>query len=96
MEDESISGQPSSVKIKFGILIFIVVTIIVVVIGIYIYHFNSYAISTKPQDWGPFGDFLGGVLNPILAFCSFIALLYTIHIQQNELALTRLELKRSV
>lgn len=96
MEDELISNQPSSEKIKFGIFTLIVVAIIFVVISIYVYHFNGYEISNKPQDWGPFGDFFGGVLNPILAFCSFIALLYTIHIQQNELALTRVELKRSV
>lgn len=62
MEDELISNQPSSEKIKFGIFTLIVVAIIFVVISIYVYHFNGYEISNKPQDWGPFGDFFGGYL----------------------------------
>ncbi|MBE5147672.1 hypothetical protein HJ042_05980 [Vibrio parahaemolyticus] len=53
-------------------------------------------ISHDPEKWGPFGDFFGGVLNPILAFISFLALLYTIYMQQVELSLTRAELERSV
>ncbi|AWB57194.1 hypothetical protein [Colwellia sp. Arc7-D] len=96
MEEEIAEKNALGMKKKLGTLIVIVLIIITLVISLYIYQFNSYAISDKPQDWGPFGDFFGGVLNPILAFCSFIALLYTIHIQQNELALTRIELKRSV
>ena len=97
MEEEEIAeNNASGMKKKLGILIVIVLIIITTVIGLYTYQFNSYSISNKPQDWGPFGDFFGGVVNPILAFCSFIALLYTIHIQQNELTLTRIELKRSV
>lgn len=46
--------------------------------------------------WGPVGDFFGGMLNPVLAFASFIALLYTIRIQSEELRLTRDELSKSV
>lgn len=34
---------------------------------------------------GQMGDFFGGMLNPILAFASFIALLYTIRIQSQEI-----------
>jgi len=40
-----------------------------------------------------FGDFMGGTLNPILAFLSLIALLITIRIQSNELKATRQELE---
>lgn len=46
--------------------------------------------------WGPVGDFFGGMLNPILAFASFIALLFTIRIQSEELRLTRREFEKSV
>lgn len=44
---------------------------------------------------GPFGDFFGGMLNPILTFCSFMALLMTIVLQQKELKLTREELEET-
>jgi len=37
------------------------------------------------KNWGTFGDFLGGVLNPILTFLSFMALLFTIILQQREI-----------
>lgn len=37
------------------------------------------------KNWGTFGDFLGGVLNPVLTFLSFMALLFTIILQQREI-----------
>ena len=48
--------------------------------------------SPVRSDWGVTGDFFGGVLNPILAFCSLIALLYTVHLNKQELEATRKEL----
>lgn len=50
----------------------------------------------KAAMFGQAGDYFGGMLNPILAFASFIALLYTIRIQSEELRLTRQEVKASV
>lgn len=44
---------------------------------------------------GTFGDFIGGTLNPILTFLTFMALLITIVLQQKELAETRNELAAS-
>lgn len=44
---------------------------------------------------GEFGDFLGGVLNPILTFLMFIGLIITIVLQKTELALARIEFKRT-
>ena len=44
---------------------------------------------------GALGDYFGGLLNPILAFLSFIALLYTLKLNQEELAETRKELARA-
>lgn len=44
---------------------------------------------------GTFGDFIGGTLNPILTFLTFMALLITIVLQQTELADTRKELASS-
>ncbi len=47
------------------------------------------------SDLGTFGDFIGGVANPIFGFLSFIALLYTIVLQSKELELTRKELEET-
>jgi uncharacterized membrane protein len=62
---------------------------------VYLLNFNGQALSTDAAHWGQMGDFFGGVLNPILAFASFIALLYTIRIQSKEMADTRAEMHLS-
>lgn len=72
------------------------------VVGFYLQNFGYLGISTKQEVWAQFGDFVGGTLNPILAFFAFIALLYTIKLQsdsletsKNELQATREELSKS-
>jgi uncharacterized membrane protein len=47
-------------------------------IGLYFYRFPG-GLSARPEDWGVFGDYLGGVLNPILAFASLIVVLVTLY-----------------
>ncbi len=44
---------------------------------------------------GVFGDFLGGVLNPILTFFTLIGLITTIVIQRQELRLARIEYEKT-
>lgn len=66
---------------------------IVSVFGYYEYIFSDFKIDASPDHFGQFGDFIGGTLNPILAFLSFMALLYTIKIQTDELKLSREELE---
>lgn len=66
---------------------------IVSVFGYYGYIFSDFKINASPDHFGQFGDFIGGTLNPILAFLSFMALLYTIKIQTDELKLSREELE---
>ena len=41
------------------------------------------------QYWGQLGDFIGGILNPLLSFCALIAVLYNLSLQREELALAR-------
>src|SRR5262249_49973579 len=36
-------------------------------------------LSERPADWGVFGDYLGGVLGPILAFASFMVVLVSLY-----------------
>jgi putative phage abortive infection protein len=47
-------------------------------IGLYLYRFRG-GLSARPEDWGVFGDYLGGVLNPILAFASFMVVLVSLY-----------------
>lgn len=50
---------------------------------------------SRAEALGLSGDFLGGVLNPILSFFSFLALLFTLRLQRRELNATMDELKKS-
>lgn len=56
---------------------------------------NLTSLFSDGASYGTFGDFFGGVLNPILTFLTFMGLLFTILLQQSELKLTRKELKDS-
>ena len=50
---------------------------------------------SRAEALGLSGDFLGGVLNPILSFFSFLALLVTLRLQRRELTSTMEELRKS-
>ncbi|WP_207281673.1 putative phage abortive infection protein [Pseudomonas sp. FW300-N2F2] len=64
------------------------------VFAFYLMEFND-GFSSQNADWGTFGDFIGGTLNPLLSFLGLIALLLTIVLQSKELESTRKELERS-
>ena len=64
------------------LIIFALLLLIALVIGAYIAHFHDHMLASTPAEWGPFGDYVGGLLNPILSFFAFIALLMTL--KQNQ------------
>lgn len=90
-------------------------TIAIVVIGtacalIFLYGSTfGFSLSTKQETWGQFGDFLGGLLNPLVGCFTLALLLFALHLQnellkgtreqikisRQELALSREELKKS-
>ncbi|WP_122659195.1 putative phage abortive infection protein [Pseudomonas viridiflava] len=47
------------------------------------------------QYWGQVGDFVGGILNPLLSFCALMAVLYNLSLQREELALARKDAKEA-
>ncbi|EOW9210723.1 Hypothetical protein VCSRO12_3536 [Vibrio cholerae] len=67
---------------------------LVIVLSIYSWNFDG-ALSSEHGDWGTFGDFVGGTLNPLFSFSGLIALLLTIVLQSHELEETRKELSRT-
>lgn len=50
-------------------------------------------VSRDPATWGQFGDYFGGVLNPLVAFAAFVWLAQSVRIQGNELVETRRALR---
>jgi len=64
--------------------VFFVTCVALGILGVYFYKF-TWELSYNPSDWGDFGSYIGGTLGTFFAFCSFMALLYTIYIQKEEL-----------
>ncbi|HCH1528234.1 TPA: hypothetical protein NKQ35_000625 [Vibrio parahaemolyticus] len=63
-----------------------------ILVGAYTYWFwfiNGMPLSTDSSLWGTFGDFVGGILNPIIAFLAFYWLTRSVIIQKTELAATQ-------
>lgn len=85
--------------LKGAVGVFIVVILLFVGINIWGGKFFNEE-NTTLSNLGTIGDYFGGLINPLLGFVSFCALLYTIRIQMKSLAkqseeleLTREELK---
>lgn len=64
-----------------------------VAFGLLIFYFANFHDGVPDQEkLGQFGDYLGGVLNPVLGFVTVGLLIWSLRIQREELALTRQEL----
>jgi uncharacterized membrane protein len=57
-------------------ILFISLGAIALVIVAYILKFSRYSISKDPQLWGSFGDYFGGILNPLIGVLNLGVLIY--------------------
>lgn len=65
-------------------------------IGVIAFHSMRWGLFWKLKEveaWGQFGDFVGGMVNPIMSFLTLIAVLVTVALQGRQLALSQEELK---
>jgi uncharacterized protein YqgC (DUF456 family) len=46
------------------------------------YFFSGYGISNDSAVWGQFGDYIGGILNPLLSFVSIMLLIKSLNLQR--------------
>lgn len=49
-----------------------------VVVGTYAFQFWEAPISNDPGNWGTFGDYVGGALNPILSLITIVLVLHSL------------------
>lgn len=75
-------------------LIPIAIIVIILVFIIYILVFQG-GLSNEQGDWGQFGDYFGGVLNPILGFFTIILLIITLSISYQTLKVSKIELEKA-
>lgn len=86
-QDISYKGLPKAIKA----IIWLIILLSVVFVGIYVIHFKSLSLSPETSDWAYFGDYIGGVLGPLFALASFLAIVITLILQIKELSLQRKE-----
>lgn len=93
---ENDNNIPLLWKLIFGLGLFVLLALATFLVYKFYLAFGGEIFpSKKRDDWGTLGDFLGGVLNPIFGFASFIALLATIFYQSKELNASTKELRNS-
>jgi hypothetical protein len=64
----------------------LIFAVLLVAAAVMFYRYTFPGPLTASHDaWGQFGDYIGGVLNPVLAFLSFAALLLALILQGKEL-----------
>ena len=68
--------------------------IAVLLLTLFIRKFGFLTADTQDA-WGQFGDFIGGILNPLFSVIGLLALLYTIVLQSTEMQNSTKELKAS-
>jgi hypothetical protein len=85
-----VTDKPSTGASRWVLLIAAVVAL-----GAYIAQFSNYDFSTDPAEWGQFGDYMGGILNPMVAFGAFLWLVESVRVQDSELTQTKDALRAS-
>ena len=73
-----------------GIIIFIFLSFL-----LFMYFSTFTKLSLEPSIWGAFGDYIGGLLNPLFGFLGFVGLLITINYQSKQLKQNRKTLKKT-
>lgn len=58
--------------------------------GLYLFKFvvqpgEWFVLSPSKSDWGTYGDFVGGTLNPIFSFLAFVGVVFTVVLQARQL-----------
>lgn len=90
MDDDSKTSFPHWFKWVGSFLsVFILIAIFT-----YFYHFARNGFG-DPEEFAWFGDYLGGLITPILTFFTICLLVWSIHIQLLEFRLTREEMRNT-
>lgn len=71
-------------KVKFFAIFACAAACLILLVGsMYVANFSPH-LSQSQEKWGQFGDYFGGILNPLLSFCALLGLLLTLRSQQQE------------
>jgi uncharacterized membrane protein len=86
---------PGKVQIGMGVIFVFSLVLAGGVCWFYYDNFHANGLAETNAAWGTFGDYIGGVLNPIFGFFGLMALLLTIIMQSIELRDGKEQLKKA-
>lgn len=66
-------------------IVAIVILAALFVLWMYFNAFRRYKLSGDPGDWGAFGDYVGGIINPIVGIATVTLIFLTLILQRKEL-----------
>lgn len=87
--------QPQLKPSNFILFAVVVAVMAISVAGLYYAKFSANGASGNPTSWAEFGDYFGGVLNPIIGLFTIIILAITLRINSDQLEQSRAEVKLS-
>ena len=80
--DYSSENEILDYLLRIGLVVFVIAILIVLVFAL---NFSKYPISDSVGDWGTFGDYVGGLLNPVVGLATVLLVIISITTQQKEL-----------
>lgn len=88
MSSSNETSSADSDNINTKQVIKVICLIVLGVVSFYFANFHS-GLSGENTAWGTFGDYFGGILNPVIAAFAFYLIAKTYELQKTELAETR-------
>lgn len=79
-------------------IVALIVSSALLVLGYYYIHFFynlDYSLSSMPGDWGAFGDYFGGILNPIVGMATLVLIAITLKLTRKALIQNEKALKQA-
>jgi len=89
---QAIRAEGEEVKPRIpaeSLAVVVIAVLAVVVLGIFFVNFWRLPLAQSVERWGQFGDYMGGVLNPLVALAALLLLARSIALQRAEMAEAR-------
>ncbi|MDO9107264.1 MAG: hypothetical protein Q7U57_20165 [Methylovulum sp.] len=88
MSDSDVKSNNDSNNLNTGWFVIALWLIALTILGFYFGNFHG-GLSSDNDVWGTFGDYVGGILNPLIAAFAFYLIAESYKLQKRELEATR-------
>lgn len=78
----------------YWIVAIVIIAALAILLG-YFHAFGGHKMSADPSDWGAFGDYVGGLINPLVGIGTVTLIFLTLMLQRKELQASLEEMRRA-